>query len=877
VRIDAPAAEPIVLAEAAHAMVESDARRAAVLAQRALDRARSVRDAEAEVAALHALGFARHELGDARSVRTLRAAVRIAERHGLHRRAALARRPLAVYLAYRGAIGAALAELDAACAVLDEHELARSEVFRIAVHHLAGRSRYSPESSEGAAETLRRAEDTIWEARLRKNRGFLLAERGDALAAEPDLILARDLYARAGATEGAIGADYELARIDLARGDLPRCLAHIDTIEAAGVSGLNAPALELLRAKALIAARLLDEARLALERASAVWASAMIDDPDGRLELISLTLQAGDPAAAEAEARRAQRSFAAQGRPVYAARATGLSLAAALARGSVRRSGLATARRAAGTLAAAGWRAEALRVRLSLARAALALGSTAAARRELAACRPHLRRAAVGDRIDAASVQARLAVRDGDPRGAVRAARRGLRLLGDYRAALGAAELRAGASQIGVELAGLGLGIALAGADRGAWLEWAERLRASNLRLSPVTPPDLPALRACTTELRQVGLELRRIDHGGRAARALLARQAELEASIRRLSRHGAGAGAGGSDLEPPRRDALAGALGRAALVEFVELEGAVSALVLVRGQMSLVALGPVAAVQAQLDWLRFGLSRLARVGGDAAQRSSWLAGAAASAEAIEAQLITPLALALGDRPLVVVPTGVLHALPWAMLPALRGRPVTVAPSAATWLELQAAPGRRRRGRVLLACGPRLRHARAEVAGIGAVYPHARSLTGRAATVRDVLAGLDGASIAHIVCHGHFRSDSPLFSSLDVADGGIVAYELERLSRPPDLIVLSACDLGVSGTQPGDELLGFAAALLGMGTRTVIASVVPVPDAAAKRLMVSLHRGLAGGASPGAALAAAQAGLRPRESALAGFVCLGAG
>ena len=136
---------------------------------------------------------------------------------------------------------------------------------------------------------------------------------------------------------------------------------------------------------------------------------------------------------------------------------------------------------------------------------------------------------------------------------------------------------------------------------------------------------------------------------------------------------------------------------------------------------------------------------------------------------------------------------------------------------------------------------------------------------------------LDGATLAHIACHGQFRSDSPLFSALELADGPLHAYDLQRLRRAPETIVLSACELAVSDTRPGDELLGFAAALIAIGTRTIIASVVPVPDAAAKRLMLGLHRHLTAGHPPAAALAMAQAALRPLESALAGFVCLGAG
>lgn len=62
-----------------------------------------------------------------------------------------------------------------------------------------------------------------------------------------------------------------------------------------------------------------------------------------------------------------------------------------------------------------------------------------------------------------------------------------------------------------------------------------------------------------------------------------------------------------------------------------------------------------------------------------------------------------------------------------------------------------------------------------------------------------------------------------------------------------------------------------------MGSRTVIASVAPVPDAPATRLMLALHGHLRSGSSPAVALAKAQAALRPDEAALAGFVCLGTG
>lgn len=219
-----------MLANLAHGMVQSDPRRAAELAERSLALARELGADEAEVAALHALGFAQHELGDPRAIPTLRSAVRIGKRKGLVQRVALVRRPLAIYLADAGKITAAVREIDAACDALGGLELARAEVSRIAVLHLAGQAP-PHERSERALQTLRREGDEIWEARLLKNRGFMLAQRGDVDAADRDLTLARDIYARLGATSAAVGAGYELARIALARGDLPGCLALLDGIE----------------------------------------------------------------------------------------------------------------------------------------------------------------------------------------------------------------------------------------------------------------------------------------------------------------------------------------------------------------------------------------------------------------------------------------------------------------------------------------------------------------------------------------------------------------------------------------------------------------------------------------------------------------------
>jgi CHAT domain-containing protein len=92
--------------------------------------------------------------------------------------------------------------------------------------------------------------------------------------------------------------------------------------------------------------------------------------------------------------------------------------------------------------------------------------------------------------------------------------------------------------------------------------------------------------------------------------------------------------------------------------------------------------------------------------------------------------------------------------------------------------------------------------------------------------------------------------------------------------------VLSACDSGLSEVRPGDELMGLVATLLRLGTRTIVAPVVAVPDAATMPLMLALHDGLGRGLPPAEALAAARTTMQPGDDTLVasvGFVCFGAG
>jgi hypothetical protein len=313
--------------------------------------------------------------------------------------------------------------------------------------------------------------------------------------------------------------------------------------------------------------------------------------------------------------------------------------------------------------------------------------------------------------------------------------------------------------------------------------------------------------------------------------------------------------------------------------VEFVELEDTLHAVCVMPGRTVRHCLGSMTQLRDMVGWLPFALLRLAR------QRTSPASAAAAmmllrrTARRLDDILLRPLAREIADRPIVIVPTGVLQSMPWSLLPSAAGRPLTVCPSAALWhRSISAVPGA---GHVVVVAGPGLPGARAEAIEVAAVYGTGPPLLGAQANVDAVTAAIPGAALVHLGAHGTVRGDNPLFSSLSLSDGPLTVYDLERLSRGADTVVLAACEVGHDVVLAGDELLGLSAAFLARQTRHVVASVLPIPDGATAPLMVSAHKLLAGGTFVAAALAHAQEQIDRSDpaayAAAAGFVCIGAG
>ena len=139
------------------------------------------------------------------------------------------------------------------------------------------------------------------------------------------------------------------------------------------------------------------------------------------------------------------------------------------------------------------------------------------------------------------------------------------------------------------------------------------------------------------------------------------------------------------------------------------------------------------------------------------------------AAERLDTLMLDPLRFSIAERELVLVPTGELHAVPWAALPSCATRAVSVAPSAALWLraaQRRAVPsgddGPRARRR------PGASEAAAEVRTLARRHAGATVLAPAKASVAAVAAALETATLAHIASHGTFRADNPLFSALEL-------------------------------------------------------------------------------------------------------------
>lgn len=264
--------------------------------------------------------------------------------------------------------------------------------------------------------------------------------------------------------------------------------------------------------------------------------------------------------------------------------------------------------------------------------------------------------------------------------------------------------------------------------------------------------------------------------------------------------------------------------------------------------------------------------------------------------------LIAPVAEHLmGNKSLIIVPFGVLHYLPFALLQDESGDylidkfTLSLAPSANIFSFCRERAGERSPigDQPILAFGDpattesadRLFFAEKEVESIGFTFPETKLLLGKEAQEAVLLKEASDYGVFHFSCHGLFDASNPLFSGLFLAPGGsddgrlemreIFGLHLDRCA----LVTLSACESGLGGLAGGDEIIGLNRAFIYAGSPRVVSTLWKVDDLATAVLVKHFYRNLRTGLNPAEALQKAQLHVRdrihPHPAYWAAFVLVG--
>lgn len=685
------------------------------------------------------------------------------------------------------------------------------------------------------------------------NRGGVHLARGDGGRAAQDFRLAVTLLGQQGNLVEAAMAEHNLGYADLLQGDLVSALAHMDAVRPVLLP--QSPVVLALcnqdRAEVLMAAGLTRSGLSVLDDVARTLGNNRLHQRRGEAELaIARAALGSDPARALRAARAARSHFNRARTPAHRVKAEALVLGAEVRLGRTGPSLLARADALSEELTRLELPWWAIDVHLDAALVAARRDDLPEARRRLAAVRVPAR-APLDVRLRERDVRAALAERSSRPRDALAHLRRGLADLHEWQSSFGSLDLQTMVTGHGRRLAVRGLRVAVATRRPEVLLEWSERARMLASRVQPVRVPADEDLQSHLHELRSLATAE---DPSSRS----VARQAELRQRVReRAWRH---RGSGEYD-DPATLEMVQAHLGPGrALVAHVVTNLEVAALVVTSDSARVVRLGS----RESLDSLTGGL--LPDLDMAAAELPAMFAEAIRSElrhrlGRLDELLLAPLADAVADLELVLTPSGVLSTVPWSILPGNHGRAVTVAQSATSWLTRTATP--LRAGSAGFVAGPRVAKADAETVAAAAAWRRAVVLRGSDATAEAVSRLAGTVDVLHVSAHGRHSSENPLFSGFELADGPWFGYDIDQLGSVPDVVLLSACEVGRSTLRGGEELIGMTAAWLHAGSRCVIASAAAINDAVAHDVLVEVHRRLSAGDLPALALARALEHLDP--------------
>ncbi|MBN1881502.1 MAG: CHAT domain-containing protein [Deltaproteobacteria bacterium] len=241
------------------------------------------------------------------------------------------------------------------------------------------------------------------------------------------------------------------------------------------------------------------------------------------------------------------------------------------------------------------------------------------------------------------------------------------------------------------------------------------------------------------------------------------------------------------------------------------------------------------------------------------------------------ALILEPALEGVDAETLIIIPHGPLHYLPFAALSdgesfLIDRYDVVVNPSAGV-MEYIGEKRTDDPGEKIIAFGnPETPHsplpfAEDEVTKIAAIMEPEADVSvylGSEATEKRGKSLFREYDLVHLACHASFDETDPLDSALYLTAGGgedgrltvaeLFALELDETM----LVVLSACETGLSRVTGGDELVGLTRGFLYAGTPSMVVTLWEVADDSTASVMTRFYENLKEGQTPSSALNEAQ-------------------
>jgi CHAT domain-containing protein len=305
------------------------------------------------------------------------------------------------------------------------------------------------------------------------------------------------------------------------------------------------------------------------------------------------------------------------------------------------------------------------------------------------------------------------------------------------------------------------------------------------------------------------------------------------------------------------------------ALLEYFAMGERVHVAVLTKEILRIVPLASIGGLTQRLRMLQFQFSKF-RLDSEyiAKFQQTMMLATQEHLHALYSEVMAPVERLPGIRSLVIVPFGPLHSLPFHALfdgsEYLADRfTICYAPSASIFSHIQGQPEiSKGRALILGVDDPRMPFIKDELEAVAAAVPEPKVLFGAAANERALREYGAASRIVHIATHGFFRQDSPMFSSIKLADSYLNLYDLYHMNLPVDLLTLSGCVTGLNVVAEGDELLGLTRGLLYSGARSLLLSLWDVDDRSTADFMKKFYSQLGQHTRKADALRAAMIELR---------------